>query len=64
MVLLPLRRATGTGGRAAPVSDLEERRRRRWPRVLAAAASVAVLAYGVGAVLQDMYPQAETAATD
>jgi len=29
-----------------------------------AAASVAVLAYGVGAVLQDAGPQAETAATD
>ena len=53
-----------TGGDAATVSDLEERRRRRWPRVLVAAASVAVLAYGVGAVLQDMEPQAETAATD
>lgn len=53
---------TGTDGAQATVSDLEERRRRRWPRVLVAAASVAVLAYGVGAVLQDMDPQAETAA--
>ncbi|HEX4977502.1 MAG TPA: hypothetical protein VFV40_06510 [Nocardioides sp.] len=47
----------------ATVSDLEERRRRRWPRVLVAAASVAVLAYGVGTVLPDLEPQAETAAT-
>lgn len=57
---------TETGARAEPgtgavVSDLEERRRRRWPRVLVAAASVAVLAYGVGAVLPDLGPQAETA---
>jgi hypothetical protein len=34
-----------------PVDDLEARRRRRWPRVLVAAASVAVLAYGAGTVL-------------
>lgn len=45
----------------AVVSDLEARRRRRWPRVLVAAASVAVLAYGVGAVLPDLGPEAETA---
>lgn len=45
----------------APVSDLEERRRRRWPRVLVAAASVVVLAYGVGAVLQDTGFEAEMA---
>ena len=43
------------------VTDLEARRRRRWPRVLVAAASVAVLAYGVGAVLPDLGLEAETA---
>lgn len=48
-------------GSASGVVDLEERRRRRWPRVLVAAASVAVLAYGVGAVLPDLGMQAETA---
>lgn len=36
---------------AATVVALAERRRRRWPRVLVAAASVSVLAYGVGAVV-------------
>lgn len=56
-------RADGVESSAA-VIDLEERRRRRWPRVLVAAASVAVLAYGVGAVVQDLGPQSETAATD
>lgn len=50
--------------RPAEVVDLEERRRRRWPRVLVAAASVAVVAYGVGTVLPGLEPQAETAATD
>jgi len=48
----------------ATVSDLEERRRRRWPGVLVAAASVAVLGYGVGAVLQGSGPDAETAMSD
>lgn len=51
-------------GPGTPVTDLEERRRRRWPRVLVAAASVSVLAYGVGAVLQDLGPTAETAMSD
>lgn len=46
------------------VSDLEQRRRRRWPRVLVAAASVALVGYGVGAVVQDAAPNAETAASD
>lgn len=32
----------------APVVAMEERRRRRWPRLLVAAAAVSVLAYGVG----------------
>jgi hypothetical protein len=41
----------GRDRRDVPVDDLEERRRRRWPRVLVAAASVAVLAYGAGTVL-------------
>lgn len=45
----------------AVVSDLEAGRRRRWPRVLVAAASVAVLAYGVGVVLPDLGMEAETA---
>lgn len=49
---------------SAVVADLEERRRRRWPKVLVAAASVTVLAYGVGAVLQDTGPQAETAMSE
>src|SRR5690606_34445720 len=58
--------ATETGVRTEPgtgavVTDLEARRRRRWPRVLVAAASVAVLAYGVGAVLPDLGLEAETA---
>jgi len=56
--------AAAPADRTAPVVDLEERRRRRWPRVLVAAASVAVLAYGAGVVLQDVGPEAETAATD
>ncbi len=34
--------------------ELELRRRRRWPRVLVAAASVAVLAYGAGAFLDGL----------
>lgn len=46
------------------VSDLEQRRRRRWPRVLVAAASVVLVGYGVGAVVQDATPNAETAASD
>ncbi|MFP5252446.1 MAG: hypothetical protein ACLGH4_01445 [Actinomycetes bacterium] len=45
----------------ADVTDLEQRRRRRWPRVLVAAAGVAVLAYGAGVVLDDLGPLAETA---
>ena len=48
-------------GTGTVVTDLEARRRRRWPRVLVAAASVAVLAYGVGAVLPDLGLEAETA---
>jgi hypothetical protein len=35
----------------APVVPLEERRRRRWPRLLVAAAAVSVVAYGVGTTL-------------
>lgn len=38
----------------SPVVALEERRRRRWPRVLVAAASVSVLAYGAGIVLDGL----------
>jgi hypothetical protein len=41
-------------GDSAPVVALEERRRRRWPRVLVAAASVSVLAYGVGIALDGL----------
>lgn len=36
---------------AKPADELEERRRRRWPRLLVAAASVALLGYGVGALV-------------
>ena len=43
------------GGQApAEVVELEQRRRRRWPKVLVAAASVSVLAYGVGTVFNGM----------
>jgi hypothetical protein len=51
----------------APVADLAERRRRRWPRVLVAAASVSVLAYGVGIALDGVQVSggdASTAARD
>lgn len=45
-------RATGeTGPEPAAVTSLEERRRRRWPGVLVAAAAVSALAYGVGTTL-------------
>lgn len=44
-----------------PLVSLEERRRRRWPAALVAAASVAVLGYGVGTVLVDTSPQTELA---
>jgi hypothetical protein len=46
--------AAGDAPAPAPVVPLEERRRRRWPRVLVAAASVSVLAYGVGFVLNGL----------
>lgn len=38
----------------APLDELEDRRRRRWPRVLVAAASVSVLAYGAGVALNGL----------
>ena len=38
----------------ARTDELERRRRRRWPRVLVAAASVAVLGYGAGAFLDGL----------
>lgn len=41
-------RSDGPVPEPATVTALEERRRRRWPRLLVAAASVSVLAYGVG----------------
>jgi hypothetical protein len=41
------------GPAPAEVAELEQRRR-RWPKVLVAAASVSVLAYGVGTVFNDM----------
>lgn len=48
----------GTAGdpatEVAPVVSLQERRRRRWPRVLVAAASVTVIAYGVGVALDGL----------
>ena len=40
-----------TGPEPAAAVALEERRRRRWPRVLVAAASVSLLAYGAGIAL-------------
>jgi len=53
---------------AAPLDELEQRRRRRWPRVLVAAAGVAVLAYGGGVVLEGLQVSggdaASTAARD
>lgn len=55
------REAGAEPGGGAVVTDLEARRRRRWPRALVAAASIAVLAYGVGAVLPDLGSEAETA---
>jgi hypothetical protein len=51
-----------------PPDELERRRRRRWPRMLVAAASVAVLAYGAGVVLDGLQgsggDSASTAARD
>ena len=44
----------GAAPGTATVVALEERRRRRWPRVLVAAASVSVLAYGVGVALEGL----------
>lgn len=44
-------RAAGETGPEPAVASLEERRRRRWPGVLVAAAAVSVLAYGVGTTL-------------
>jgi len=45
-------RPAGEGGpEPGAVTSLEERRRRRWPGVLVAAAAVSVLAYGVGTTL-------------
>jgi hypothetical protein len=38
----------------ATVVSLEERRRRRWPRLLVAAAGVSVLAYGVGIAVEGL----------
>lgn len=49
--LVAERAAADTVPEPAPVVSLEERRRRRWPGVLVAAAAVSVLAYGVGTSL-------------
>ena len=46
-----------------PVDELEQRRRRRWPRLLVAAASVSVLAYGVGVTLGGGQMAGEDAST-
>lgn len=48
--------AAAAPGEPAPVASLESRRRgpRRWPQVLVAAASVSVLAFGVGVVADGM----------
>lgn len=56
--LVAERRAAGDStdsSEPAPLTDLESRRRtRRWPRLLVAAASVSVLGYGVGVVVDQM----------
>jgi hypothetical protein len=51
------------GSGAALADDLEQRRRRRWPRVLVAAASVSVLAYGVGAFVEGLQASGGSAST-
>ena len=40
-------------GRSATVTDLSERRARRWPKVLVAAAAVSVIGVGLGSVVQN-----------
>jgi hypothetical protein len=50
-------------GDAAPVSELTERRRRRWPALLVAAAAVSVVGLGVGNVLGGSSGQMESAVT-
>ncbi len=49
--LVAERAAGESGPEPGVVTSLEERRRRRWPGVLVAAAAVSVLAYGVGTTL-------------
>lgn len=49
--LVAERAAGQTRPEPGAVTSLEERRRRRWPGVLVAAAAVSVLAYGVGTTL-------------
>jgi hypothetical protein len=44
-------RSAGAGARTAPVSLEAERRRRRWPQALLAAAAVVAGGYGLGAAL-------------
>lgn len=62
--LAAVRATEQTSPADATVSELEQQRRRRWPRVLVAAASVVLVGYGVGVVVQDATPNAETAASD
>lgn len=44
---------SGPAAPGAPVTDLGERRRSRWPKVLVAAAAVSVLGLGIGNVMSD-----------
>lgn len=50
---LSAERAAATPPGGAPVPSLDERRRRRWPQVLVAAAAVSVIAVGAGNLLTD-----------
>jgi hypothetical protein len=53
--LVAERAAPAPGPADEPADELaERRRRRRWPRVLVAAATVSVVAYGVGISLDDL----------
>ncbi len=46
--------SSGDAGDPTPPASLDARRRRRWPKVLVAAAAVSVLAYGAGVVGLDL----------
>ncbi len=55
--------AAGTAVRTAAVTDLPERRTRRWPKVLVAAAAVSLLGVGLGNVMDDLGGGASDSAT-